>query len=390
MTHEPSGLSVVVVGTAWPTVGGIASAIEDQRAALEELGVSVRVINTGESRRAAPNTVRIENVTAALNDSLRVFRSIRRGGERLAAIHTVASPLLPLVRVLGLVLGARLAGARVVLHLHGFDFEREVARGRRAYRLVGRMVGRLVDRAIALHPVMAQAAESLLGSQVVVIANGVAVRPLGSADEGRPRVRRALFVGTVGRRKGVLDLLGAARKSRIPVDVVGGPGEEPIEAHRAVVAEGRDVIQAGLAVFHGELARSRVQELLETTSVFILPSHAEGLPVSLLEAMERGVPVVVTDVGGMGALVGSSRCGIVVSVGDVDGIATAMERIVMDAELRRRMGAAARRTIVEEYDRTLVGAALANLYRAVARGGTESRGGSGSPPRDRERRRTRA
>jgi len=63
---------------------------------------------------------------------------------------------------------------------------------------------------------------------------------------------------------------------------------------------------------------------------------------------------------------------------------------VMDAELRRRMGAAARRTIVEEYDRTLVGAALANLYRAVARGGTESRGGSGSPPRDRERRRTRA
>ena len=366
MSRGPSDLSVVLVGTTWPTVGGVASAIEDQRAGLEKVGVKVRVVNTGAFRRAGPNTIRLENVTAALRDSLRVFQSIRRGRERLAAIHTVGSPLLPLLRVLALVIGARLAGARIVLHLHGFDFEREVAKGRRTYRRVGRIVGRFVSCVVALHPAMAEAAESLLATKIVVVTNGVAVRPLGSPEGEETRVRRALFVGTVGRRKGVLDLLDAARKAQVPVDVVGGSGEEPTEAHQAVLAEGQSMVAEGLAVFHGEVPRTQVQALLESTSVFVLPSHAEGLPVSLLEAMERGVPVVVTDVGGMGTLVRSAGCGIVVPVGDVDAIAGAMGRIVSDAELRRQMGAAGRRTIVQEHDRTSVGTTLADLYRAVA------------------------
>jgi glycosyltransferase involved in cell wall biosynthesis len=374
MSRQVPALSVVIVGTIWPTVGGVASAIEDQRAALEGLGLRVRIVNTGERRRAEPNAVRFENVTAAFRDAVRVFRSIARGREPVAAIHTTGSPILPLLRVMALVLATRLAGARVVLHLHGYDFETEVARAGRAYRLVGRAVGRLVSSVVALHPTMAQAAESLFHATVVVIPNGVAVRPLAPDESGEPRARRALFVGTVGRRKGLLELLEATRQSRVPVDVVGGPGEEPLEAHQAVLAAGRDLVVAELVVFHGEVPRTKVQTLLERTSVFVLPSHAEGLPVSLLEAMERGVPVVVTDVGGMGSLVRSSGGGVVVKVGDPAGIARATATIVADPTLRRRMGDAARRAIVEAHDRASVSTALADVYRAAAFRDRESDG----------------
>ena len=374
MSRQSQALSVVIIGTTWPTVGGVASAIEDQRAALERVGLRVRIVNTGERRRTEPNAVRLENVTAVFRDVGRVFRSIGRGREPLAAIHTTGSPILPLLRVLALVLATRLAGARVVLHLHGYDFESEVARAGRAYRLVGWAVGRLTSAVVALHPAMARAAESLFPTRVVVVPNGVAVRPLPSDGVERTRARRALFVGTVGRRKGLLELLEATRLSQVPVDVVGGPGEESMDAHQEVLAAGRDMAETGLVVFHGEVPRTRVQTLLESTSVFILPSHAEGLPVSLLEAMERGVPVVVTDVGGMGALVRSSGCGIVVAVGDAGGIASATERIVSDGALRRRMGDAARRAIVETHNQTSVSTALVDVYRAAACRGRERDG----------------
>jgi glycosyltransferase involved in cell wall biosynthesis len=164
----------------------------------------------------------------------------------------------------------------------------------------------------------------------------------------------------------VPDLLEAARRARVPVDLVGGSGEEPAEAHQQMLATGRQMVEEGLAVFHGEVPRAKVQELLETTSVFVLPSHAEGLPVSLLEAMERGVPVVVTDVGGMGMVVRAARCGIVVPVADVDALAAAIGRIVADPELGRQMGASGRQAIVQEYDRLAVGTTLMTLYRAVA------------------------
>jgi glycosyltransferase involved in cell wall biosynthesis len=90
--------------------------------------------------------------------------------------------------------------------------------------------------------------------------------------------------------------------------------------------------------------------------------------------MERGVPVVVTDVGGMGSLVRSSGGGVVVKVGDPAGIARATATIVADPTLRRRMGDAARRAIVEAHDRASVSTALADVYRAAAFRDRESDG----------------
>nr|MDQ3611445.1 glycosyltransferase [Actinomycetota bacterium] len=81
--------------------------------------------------------------------------------------------------------------------------------------------------------------------------------------------------------------------------------------------------------------------LLPAIDVFTLSSLQEGLPLSLLEAMAAGIPCVATAVGGVPEVLTDGREGFLVPPGDAQGLAAAIQRLVDDEELRRRMGTAA-------------------------------------------------
>jgi glycosyltransferase involved in cell wall biosynthesis len=100
--------------------------------------------------------------------------------------------------------------------------------------------------------------------------------------------------------------------------------------------------------------------------VFCLPSWWEAMPLSVLEAMAAGLPVVATDVGDVARLV-TTECGTVVPVADARRLADALRGPLLDADLRRRQGEASRKRAVEAFSSTATALSIDRVFHDVRR-----------------------
>ena len=184
-----------------------------------------------------------------------------------------------------------------------------------------------------------------------------------SSGVGRDaRQRTVLFLGRLRERKGVFDLVKAwpAVRSACPGArlVLAGDGDQtPVKAL---------AVQLGVAdsiEFPGWVMGEAKARHLAGSSVFVLPSYAEGLPVCILEAMAHGLVIVTTDVGGIPEVVRDGCEAILIRPGDVDGLARALVTALCDEGLAQRLGDAARKRVVGTYSMSLVLGRLDDLYR---------------------------
>ena len=115
---------------------------------------------------------------------------------------------------------------------------------------------------------------------------------------------------------------------------------------------------AGMVTLVGH--QDDVQPYYGIADVFVLPSHSEGSPNVLLEAMAAGLPVVATSVGGVPELAVNGRDAILVDKGDISGLAAAIDRILADTHLSEHLACAARgvlsRNKPEAYFRSILAA----------------------------------
>jgi glycosyltransferase involved in cell wall biosynthesis len=146
----------------------------------------------------------------------------------------------------------------------------------------------------------------------------------------------------------------------------------PAPAHLVVVGEGPlsgAMKERAVAVAPGRVTfTGRVPDTapyLRAADIWVLPSFAEGLPISLLEAMACGLACVATAVGGVPDMVEDGSDGLLVMPGDPELLATALERLSSDLPEARRMGAAARRTAEARFAMGTVARTYAELYDEV-------------------------
>ena len=107
------------------------------------------------------------------------------------------------------------------------------------------------------------------------------------------------------------------------------------------------------------------ERLLATAVLYVLPSYNEGLPVSVLEAMAAGLPILTTPVGGIPEAVTDGVEGFLVEPGDVRTLADRLERLLADADLARRMGVAARHKVEAAFSANAVVPQLEAMYAAM-------------------------
>ncbi len=116
-------------------------------------------------------------------------------------------------------------------------------------------------------------------------------------------------------------------------------------------------------------ARADIPDLLSRHGVFVLSSRYEGLPLSIIEAMRSGLPVIATRVGGVPELVIDGETGLLVGPDDVGAMADAMRRLASDSALRSRLGAAGRQRFVEHFTVERMRQRIAGVYDALIAAG---------------------
>jgi glycosyltransferase involved in cell wall biosynthesis len=138
------------------------------------------------------------------------------------------------------------------------------------------------------------------------------------------------------------------------------------EGDRGAVARYAERLGIADAVkFTGWVGPSGKRALLEAATVLALPSYEEALPMSVLEAMAAGLPVVVSPVGGMPEIVADGVAGLFAAPGDVTTLHRQLKKLLLDRSLAARMGAAARESVRLRCAPGRVLAALGGVYAAL-------------------------
>ncbi len=192
-----------------------------------------------------------------------------------------------------------------------------------------------------------------------VIYNGC---PISEPDEATPRFDVAYLGRLVPDKNTIIlpDILLAMRPARPTLCIIGG-GE--------VEAALRDRVErAGLSdqvTFLGILPHRDALRRLAQARVMIFPSRWEGLPVSIIEAMHRGIPVVCSDIPGNNELITDGATGYLVQFDDVNAFANRLRRLITDESLRRSMGAHARQKARDEFSLDRQVRSHLSLYRRM-------------------------
>jgi glycosyltransferase involved in cell wall biosynthesis len=139
-------------------------------------------------------------------------------------------------------------------------------------------------------------------------------------------------------------------------------GDGPLRNELLITAA--ELQLAAACAFPG--ARRDVYDVMAAMDIFALPSLNEGIPMSLLEAMALGRPVVASAVGGIPEVIQDRVNGRLVPPGDEDALAAACLELANDRDLARAMGARARQTIEDSFSHERCGSALLNVYQSVA------------------------
>lgn len=295
----------------------------------------------------------------------KTFRALTRlfRAERFDLVHVHT----PVAALIGRLAAAWTRVPTVVYTAHGFYFHERMPFWKRALFIgLEYLGGRCTDILLTQSAEDAETARRFKlcrGGMIEAIGNGSdpeRFRPAARDDPERLALRRSLgvadhepviaMIGRLVAEKGYPELFAAMRDVDARLWVIG----ERLKSDHAqsidplIDAVQQDAMLANRIQFLGY--RRDVPELLRAADIFTLPSHREGMPRSIIEAMLSGLPVVATDIRGSREEVVDGKTGTLVPLGDVAALARALQRLAADAALRAAYGQAGRERATSLFD----------------------------------------
>jgi glycosyltransferase involved in cell wall biosynthesis len=236
-----------------------------------------------------------------------------------------------------------------VVHLHGSRFHQFWSSAGPYFR---KQVNRMFAESAAII-VLGSYWSKLVKDHVLEVENKIVVLPNATAPirvartsttDGRARIS---FLGELGQRKGtpqLVEALGRLAGRQDWTATIAGNGQVPETIARIVQLGIEDRVKVP-----GWLDSSATNNVLRETDIFVLPSFAENLPMSILEAFAFGIAVIATPVGAVPDVINHEYNGLLVPAGNVDALTDALLRLIEDAKLREFLGAAAKREHSKRY-----------------------------------------
>lgn len=260
-------------------------------------------------------------------------------------------------------------GKKVILHIHGAEYMLFYEKSNKKEKI--RSILNAADKVIALSDEWKHKFDRTFGlTNCVVLENGIDMERLQPAITScQEHPHTFVSLGRLGERKGTYDLITAIEQAKTEVPDIkcylAGDGE--IEKCSDLIKQKRldnNIIVVGWADFDKKL------ELLRKSSVLVLPSYNEGLPMAILEGMACGKAIISTRVGAIPEVVNEEN-GILIQPGDTDALADALCRYCKDEKLVEMTGNTNINLINKKYSMNVMHQKLAQYYISVIQGGIE-------------------
>jgi glycosyltransferase involved in cell wall biosynthesis len=311
---------------------------------------------------------------------VRLYREFRRLQPHIVHTHMAKAGLVGRLAAAAYNLTRRRRDRAHVIHTyHGHVLDGYFsAAATRVFITLERLLARVSDRLVAIAPAIRAELQDKYrigqAAQYRVVPLGFDLSPFAAVNSAtRLAARRALNIApdapvivTVGR-------LTAIKQPRLFLEVVQRVAQRHPRTIALIAGDGelRGEVEASLAEL-GIADRVRLlgwrrdlATIYAAADIFLLTSRNEGTPVALIEAMASGTVGVSTDVGGVMDVMGGPDTGRTAPLGDVTGLANAINELIEDAALREAMGARARARVLERYDLTRLVGDIAALYREL-------------------------
>ncbi len=282
--------------------------------------------------------------------------------KKVSVIHIHASMRGSFYRKSIFVILAHFFRVPTVFHLHGSEFKQfyEVECNS-IMKCYVRYIFNLADRVI----VLSKEWESYITNKVKirasvdVIYNFVEDVTFRDLDKNNQSI---LFMGLLGRRKGIFDLLDALIDlcKQFPAIKLYCGGDGDVEGVKRRISElglGNNVEMLGWVTGKAK------DDLFKRSEIFVLPSYNEGLPMAILESFRAGTPVISTYVGGIPEAIYDGEQGFLINPGDVESLKDCIVKILSDQNLKDNMGKSARNTFLSRFSAQVMKPELENIYR---------------------------
>jgi len=371
---NPKMPRVLIAGHLPPPMSGIGTYYQMlMNSSLPKLA-NIQFIDTSARRRVGSETGKwsITNLTSAFVDCIRFTWAVITYRPEICHIATAVG--LSFVKHSVCVVVAKLFGCKVLLHPHcSFYFLYETqGKGWRWYvrKIMGLCHGVIVlsNEWRGLQEVVPSCPSYYLPNAINVESyKGISLEKLDSKNE--KSCLHVLYLGHLGEAKGSFDLVAAAKlflkqERGVVFDLVG---HEQVPGDIKQLKD--EVMDAGFEQFvhiQPAVSGSEKIDLFRSADIFIYPSHYEGMPMAVIEAMASGLPVIATRVGGLPDLVIPGVNGLLVPVGQPDQMASAIHQLAADPQMRHSMQENSIRLARENFDIEKLVLRLIEIYQKLA------------------------
>jgi len=327
------------------------------------LPYSITHFNSAKSSRmfAVTGKLNIQNCISSVRNLFRLIHMVQKTRPTIVHYHTSRQlALLKDITIAACV--KKFCRVKIIMHVHFSEIDSLLLTRNKVFRRFQLWaLYRCCDHIILLSENIQSEFIGTLRPEAVhsfrarctVMPNCIAVPEEGRESERSSDCVNLFFIGNLGPRKGTYDILtaGALLKDTLKGKyriTFAGPFDS-LDEEKCIHTRVNELDIKNIVTFLGSVDGEQKRRAFCSADVFILPSYGEGIPISMLEAMAYGLPVVISNVGGIPEVVRDGKEGIIVKPGDINGLCCALKKLIESDITRQKMGKAARCRIVEAY-----------------------------------------